>query len=59
MGTEYSITEIKKKKSKDTSLMRKFYFKDDNEAMKLLYMKNKTKQTNKNLKVIQFKFEKS
>ena len=39
--------------------MRKFYFKDDNEAMKLLYMKNKTKQTNKNLKVIQFKFEKS
>ena len=59
MGTEYSITEIKKKKSKDTGLMRKFYFKDDNEAMKLLYMKNKTKQTNKNLKVIQFKFEKS
>ena len=39
--------------------MRKFYFKDDNEAMKLLYMKNKTKQTNKNLKVIQLKFEKS
>ena len=36
--------------------MRKFYFKDDNETMKLLY--EKQNKTNKILKVIQFKFEK-
>ena len=44
MVTEWSITEIQKKKIwKDTGLMRKFYFKDDNETMKLLYEKqNKT-----------------
>ena len=46
MGTEWSITEIKKKKiSKDTGLMRKFYFKDENETMKLLH--EKQNQTNK------------